>query len=176
MAAQQVETYSDKPSHHHQQQCQGNAEEELDLQRPWAGAEGSVSHQECYDLAATDMREIRLSQAGAGAFSHIAEGRVATKLLYFNPHKVDHRSSFLLLKMVLKIEMAACSFCFHLVLFPPYPSTAICFSTGSSLLTSVGADRSPTWQVHAKSLHCCGGSRECSAASQRLVPTAGFDP
>lgn len=75
MAAQQTETYNDKPSHHHQQPSQGNAEEELDLQRPWAGAEISVSQQECYDVTATDMREIIPSQGGTGAFSHSAEGR-----------------------------------------------------------------------------------------------------
>lgn len=57
-----MEMYNDKPSHNHQQPCQRNAEEELDLQRPWAGVESSVSQQECYDIAATDMREIILSQ------------------------------------------------------------------------------------------------------------------
>lgn len=62
MAAQQLETYSDKPSQYHQQPCQGNAEEELDLQRLWAGAERSVSQQEWYDMAVTDMREIILTQ------------------------------------------------------------------------------------------------------------------
>lgn len=53
---------SDKPSHHCQQPCQGNIEEELDLQRPWAGAESSVSQQERYGAAAADMREISQGQ------------------------------------------------------------------------------------------------------------------
>lgn len=73
MAAQQVEMCSDKPSHHCQQPCQENVEEELDLQRPWAGAEGSVSQQERCDVAAADTREI--SQGGAEALRHNAEGK-----------------------------------------------------------------------------------------------------
>lgn len=92
MAAQQVEMYSDKPSHHHQQPCQGNAEAELDLQRPWAGAESSVSQQGCYDIAATDMREIILSQG-----RHKAKNRGARSC--FTPSKVKHGSNFLLLKV-----------------------------------------------------------------------------
>lgn len=44
MAAQQEEKCSDKPSHHCQQPCQGNVEEELDLQRLWTGAESSVAN------------------------------------------------------------------------------------------------------------------------------------
>lgn len=131
MAAQQVETYNDKPSYHHQQPCQGNAEEELDLQRPWAGLRAQLSNKNVAILQPLIQGKSCWARAGTGAFSHIAEGRGGQR--HFTPQKVKHSSSFFLLKVILKIETAASSFCFHLILFPPCPSMAICFSTGSSL-------------------------------------------
>lgn len=62
MAAQQVEMCSDKPSHLCQQPCQRSREEDLDLQRLWAGVEGSVRQQERCDVEAADRREISQGQ------------------------------------------------------------------------------------------------------------------